>query len=178
MRKYTYEIGIVCMLVFILASCGVKTKSAGAGGSGLVQIFTKGKDSLLCFAGPTEYNGIGISDEFEIDHTYLKVKDHSNPVTCNFSLISHDATLRPSKVSIQLGTETFTTDSLTKLYAEGRDKKDYIYRYSFQVSDSFFYKWMQTPRPILKVNDRAFEGGKEFRKDSDVIFRRILFDIY
>ncbi len=178
MIKYTCEIAFICFTALILASCGVKTKSAGGGSTGLVQIFTKGKDSLLCFAGPTKYNSVENSDKFEIDHTYLKVKDHSNPVVCNFSLISRDASIRPSSVTILLGTQTLQTDSLTKLYAEGYGKKDYIYRYSFQVSDSLFYQWMQTPKPIVKVDNRTFEGGKDFRKDSNEIFRKILFDIY
>ncbi len=179
MRKYDYRSFLIFFAALLLIACGVKRNSSGTSGGGdLVQIFTKGKDSLLCFAGPIEYDAVNNKDEFEIDHTYLKVKNHSNPVVCNFSVRSKDSQFRPTSIVLNLDGQNFTTTELTKLFAEGQGKKDYVYRYSFEVSDSLFYRWMSSKSAAINVNDRSFNGGKKFKKASDIIYRSFLFDLY
>ncbi len=179
MRKYGCKSFLIFITALLLVACGVKRNSSGSGGGGdLVQIFTKGKDSLLCFAGPVEYSAVNNKDAFEIDHTYLKVKDHSNPVVCNFSVRSKDSQFRPTTIVLNLDGQNFTTTELTKLFAEGQGKKDYVYRYSFEVSDSLFYQWMKSKVAVVSVNDRKFNGGKKFRKTSEIIYRSFLFDLY
>jgi|JI102314A1RNA_FD_contig_71_859537_length_1276_multi_2_in_0_out_0_2 hypothetical protein len=178
MRKYAFEILLAAMVVFIATSCGVKTSATGSASTGLVQVFTKGKDSLLCFAGPIEYVAKNNKDKFEIDHTYLKVKDQSNPVVCNFSILSRDAQFRPNEISLELDGKKHAISNLNKLFAEGRGKKDFIYRYSFQVSDSLFYTWMKCESPVLQVNERIFTGEKKYRKGAEQVFRSFLFDLY
>jgi hypothetical protein len=180
MIKFVCKVFVSFLFTSLCFSCvGLKTgKGGGVSSPSLVKMFNKGKDSLLCHAGPVEYSPVNCKDELEMDYTYLKVRGYSNPVTCNFSLISEDATIRPEKVMIDLNGQKTNVNQLEKFFAEGIDKKSYRYRYSFQVSDSVFYKWMQQEHPIITVNDRTFEGKKDFRKKSDVIFRSILFDLY
>ncbi|MBX7051924.1 MAG: hypothetical protein K1X54_07800 [Flavobacteriales bacterium] len=179
MKKYICEYVLLLAVMMVVASCGVKAPAASGGrGDGFVKIFTKGKDSLLCFGGPIKYEATGNRDEFSIDHTYLKVKDKSNPVTCNFSVITEDNTFRPEKITLELSGVLTDCGKPEKIYAEGYGKKSYIYRYSFSVSDSLFYQWMQNEKPVITVNDRKFTGGKKFRKGSEAIFRSFLFDLY
>lgn len=180
MRKFVSELLAIFIFSVALLSCvGVK---AGKGGGGsrpsLVKMFNKGKDSLLCHAGPVEYSPINCKDDLEMDYTYLKVRGHSNPVVCNFSLVTDDASIRPEEVTIDLNGQKTYVNSLEKFFAEGIDKKLYKYRYSFQVSDTVFYKWMQQEHPIITINDRSFEGKKDFRKKSEIIYRSMLFDLY
>ena len=179
MKKFICEYIVFVGAMLMLASCGVKAPAAsGGGGDGFVKIFTKGKDSLLCFGGPIKYKAINGDDEFSIDHTYLKVKDHSNPVICNFSIITKDNAFRPEKVTLDLNGQITDCGRPEKIYAEGYGKKSYIYRYSFTVGDSLFYQWMQNEKPAITVNDRKFTGGKKFRKGAEAIFRSFLFDLY
>jgi hypothetical protein len=177
MRKFVFSSWILALVVTSFMAC-VKVKGGSGARAGLVQIYTKGKDTLVCFAGPVSYESVGNKDKFSIDHTYLKVKDKSNPVKCNFSIISEDPTLRPESISIDIDGNIIQGVGLYKIYAEGYGKKDYIYRYSFDVQDSLYYKWMQCQHPVIHVNDRVFEGGKRYQKDSKAIFRMILFDLY
>jgi hypothetical protein len=178
MKRSNYKYVFVACLLVLLASCGVNAPGATKGsGDGMVQIFSKGKDSLLCYGGPLQYSPKGNDDAFSIDHTYLKVKGHSNLVVCNFSLISKDASFRPEKVTLALGEKHYELGTPEKMYAEGYGKKKYVYRYTFSVSDSLFYKWMQYEEPIITVNDKSFEGGKKYRKGSESIFRAFLFDL-
>lgn len=179
MKKFIFEYIVVLSALLMLASCGVKAPAAsGGGGDGFIKIFTKGKDSLLCFGGPISYQSENNQDAFSIDHTYLKVKGKSNLVTCNFSIITKDNAFRPEKLTLELGDQKTECGKPEKIYAEGYGKKKYIYRYSFTVSDSLFYQWMQNEKPVITVNDRKFTGGKKFRKGADAIFRAFLFDLY
>lgn len=178
MAKYGYSIISVFVVALFFASCAGVKNSAGPGKPGMVKIFTKGKDTLLCHAGPVKYDALAPKEYFEVDHTYLKVKGHSNPVVCNFSLITPDDQFRPTAVSVQLGDQVYNYNQLEKFFAEGYGKKDYKYRYSFSVSDSVFYKWMKCEEPIIKVNDKTFKGGKSFRKGANTIYRMVLFDLY
>jgi hypothetical protein len=70
-----------------------------------------------------------------------------------------------------------TFSSLQKFFAEGYGKKDFIFRYSWQISDTLFYEWMKTESSAIFVNQRKFISGKKFRKDASEIYRKILFDL-
>lgn len=177
MKKYASESLFVLFCVWLLTSCtGVKT-SSGPGSPGLVKIFSKGQDSLLCHAGPVKFKADGHSDDLSMDYTYLKVRNTSNPVTCNFSIITRDESFRPQHVVIEVNGLQHTFSSLQKFFAEGYGKKDYIHRYSFQISDSLFYDWMKAENSAVFINDKKFISGKKFRKDASEIYRKILFDL-
>jgi|688.fasta_scaffold01211_39 hypothetical protein len=179
MGKFAFKTILFALTLGWLSSCvGLKTGSNGNTAPGLIKVFSKGKDSLLCHAGPVMYTPVNCNDDLEIDYTYLKVKDHSNAVVCNFSLVSKDATFRPESVTIQVNEKRTTVNQLEKFFAEGYGKKEYKFRYSFQVSDSLFYDMMNTESLLISVNDRAFKGGKDHRKKSNLIFRAVLFDLY
>ena len=175
MKKSIYNLLIIVLLG--TWSCGIKRASSGSA-AGPTKIFSKGADTLLCFAGPLEYESLNNRDQLSIDHTYLKVKGKSNPVTCAFSLISTDTRFIPESIVVSTETGSDTITSFDKYFAEGYDKKRYHYRYAFMVSDSLFYRWMQSSQPVITLNDRRFSGGKKFRKTSEVVFRKILFDLY
>ncbi len=177
MKKFGFEILLVVLVLCSLSACkGVKPASGGGGG--LVQVFIKGKDSLLCHAGPISYKALARGDRFEIDHTYLKVKDHRNKVICNFSVYTTDADFRPSTVTIVTKNRTIEADSLTKFFAEGFGKHSYHYRYSFAVSDLDFKDWILEKEPTIQVGGKQFTGGRKYRKDAEQVYRRILFDAF
>jgi hypothetical protein len=179
MKKFDFKFIIAVLLIAVLHACvGMKTSSGGGSSPSLVKMYSKGKDSLLCHAGPVEYHGVNNSDELELDYTYLKVKGHSNDVVCNFSLISSDATIRPDRVTIEVNGEKTSVNDLEKFFAEGYGKKHYKYRYSFSISDTLYYNLMKSEKPLITVNDRVFTGGRDHRKKSNTIFRAILFDLY
>jgi hypothetical protein len=178
MAKFAYSFISFLFVAMLIASCAGVKNSAGPGKPGMVKIFTKGKDTLLCHAGPVKYNASASHEYFEMDHTYLKVKGHSNPVVCNFSLITRDDQFRPTAVSVQLDGQVYNYDHLEKFFAEGYGKNDYKYRYSFSVPDSVFYNWMQCEEPLITINGKSFKGGKSFRKGANTIYRMILFDLY
>jgi hypothetical protein len=179
MKKFDYKLFLLALLLPAMHACvGMKTSSGGGSSPSLVKMYNKGKDSLLCHAGPVEYQGVNSKDELELDYTYLKVKGHSNDVVCNFSLITSDATLRPDKVTVEVNGEKTTVSDLEKFFAEGYGKKQYKYRYSFKISDTLYYHLMKSERPLITVNDRVFSGGRDHRKKSNTIFRAILFDLY
>jgi hypothetical protein len=177
MKKYVFELLAGILLVTSLLACkGVKPASGGGGG--LVQVFVKGRDSLLCHAGPISYKRDQRGERFEIDHTYLKVKSHRNQVVCNFSVFTADATFNPEGLSIELSSRTIEVSTLTKFFAEGFGKKKYHYRYSFTVSDVEFRDWMLDAEPVLSMGGKKFTGGKSFRKDAGQVYRQILFDAF
>ena len=177
MKKYVFELFLGIFLVTSLLACkGVKPASGGGGG--LVQVFVKGKDSLLCHAGPISYNSTQRGERFEIDHTYLKVKNQRNSVVCNFSVFTTDATFKPERLSIELSSKTIEVGTLTKFFAEGFGKKKYHYRYSFTVSDVEFRDWMLDAEPVLSMGGKKFTGGKSFRNDAGQVYRQILFDAF
>ena len=177
MKKFGFEIMMIVIVACLLSACkGVKPASAGGGG--LVQVFIKGKDSLLCHAGPIPYKALTRGDKFEIDHTYLKVKNERNNVICNFSVYTPNADFRPSSVSIVLKNRTIEINSLTKFFAEGFGKHKYHYRYSFEVSDVDFKDWMRDIEPTIEAGDKQFRGGRRYRKDAEQVYRRILFDAF
>ncbi len=167
------------MAIISMASCvGMKTGSSQGSSPSVVKMFNKGKDSLLCHAGPVQYEALNCKDEFEVDYTYLKVKGQSNPVTCNFSLISDDATFRPASVIVKVDRSETKVDNLEKFFAEGFGKRHYKYRYSFQIPDSVFFNMMKSEDVVITVNDRSFAGKRDHEKKSQVIFRSMLFDLY
>ncbi len=177
MKKYASDSFIVLFLVLFLSSCtGIKT-SSGPGSPGLVKIFSKGQDSLLCHAGPVKFKADGHADKLSMDYTYLKVKNTSNPVTCNFSIITRNESFRPQHITLEIDGVQHTFSSLQKFFAEGYGKKDYIHRYSWQISDTLLYDWMIAESSAIFINDRKFISGKKFRKDASEIYRKILFDL-
>lgn len=177
MKKYVFELLAGILLVTSLLACkGVKPASAGRGG--LVQVFIKGKDSLLCHAGPISYRSQQRGERFEIDHTYLKVKNQRNQVVCNFSVFAADQAFKPERLSIQLASRTIEVNTLTKFFAEGFGKKKYHYRYSFNVSDVDFRDWMLDAEPTVVVAGKKFRGGKSYRSNAGQVYRQILFDAF
>lgn len=177
MIRFVYSFYAAAVIVSLLTSCkGVKPSSAGGGG--LIQIFVKGRDSLLCHAGPIQYNSEQGGERFEIDHTYLKVKGHRNNVVCNFSLFTKDPTFKPTEVTVRLKDKQIHVASLTMFFAEGHGKKKYHYRYSFSVSDVEFRDWMLDASPVIDVGGKHFTGKKGFRTASEATYRRILFDAF
>ena len=177
MKKSAFEHFLLALIACALLACqGVKPASAGRGG--LVQVFIKGKDSLLCHAGPIAYNSQQKGDRFEIDHTYLKVKNQRNLVVCNFSVFTRDPAFKPESLSIQLTSKKIEVSSLTKFFAEGFGKKKYHYRYSFTLSDLDFRDWMLDTEPKISVNGKQFSGGSPYRKAADQVYRQILFDAF
>lgn len=177
MKKFGFEILLVLIVLCSLPACN-GLKPASGGGGGLVQVFIKGKDSLLCHAGPIPYQALARGDIFEIDHTYMKVNNHRNKVVCNFSVYTPDADFRPSSVTVVLKNRTIEADSLTKFFAEGFGKRNYHYRYSFAVSDVDFNDWMLEKQPTIQVGGKQFRGGRRYRKDAEQVYRRILFDAF
>ena len=177
MKKFGFEILLVVIVLCSLPACK-GLKPASAGGGGLVQVFVKGKDSLLCHAGPIPYRALTRGDKFEIDHTYVKVKNQRNKVICNFSVYTPDADFRPSSVTIVAKNRTIVADSLTKFFAEGYGQRNYHYRYSFSVSDLDFKDWMLEKEPTIQVGGKQFIGGRKYRKDAEQVYRRILFDAF
>jgi hypothetical protein len=177
MKKFGFEFMVGLVLACALLACkGVKPASGGSGG--LVQVFIKGKDSLLCHAGPISYTSLQRGERFEIDHTYLKVKNQRNQVVCNFSLFTTDPAFKPERLSIQLSSRTIEVNSLTKFFAEGFGKKKYHYRYSFTVTDLDFRDWMRDSEPSLSIDGKQFNGGRSYRKDAEQVYRQILFDAF
>lgn len=177
MKKYGFELIVFLLIAVLFSACqGVKTASRGSGG--LVQIFIKGKDSLLCHAGPIEYVSEQRGESLEIDHTYLKVRNQRNRVVCNFSLFTVDANFNPKSLTVQLGVKTIEVNSLEKFFAEGFGKKKYHYRYSFSIADTDFRDWMLEETPVLLIDGRKFKGEKSYRKASQQVYRQILFDAF
>ena len=177
MKKYGFELIAILFIATLFSACqGVKTASGGSGG--MVQVFIKGKDSLLCHAGPIEYTSQQRGERFEMDHTYLKVRDQRNQVVCNFSLFSSDSNFNPQSLSIQLGVKTIEVNSMDKFFAEGFGKKKYHYRYSFSIADTDFRDWMLQESPVLVVDGKKFTGGKSYRKSAEQVYRQVLFDAF
>ncbi len=177
MKKFVCKYVVGLLVVALIVGCkGVRPASGGGGG--LVQVFVKGKDSLLCHAGPIRYHSLQRGERFEIDHTYLKVKNQRNNVVCNFSVYTPDPSFRPEQLSILLKEKRIEVSSITKFYAEGFGKKKYHHRYSFTVSDIDFKLWMLDESPIIEVGGKRFEGKRPFRKDAHQVYRMILFDAF
>ena len=177
MKKYGFELIAILLIATLFSACqGVKTASGGSGG--MVQVFIKGKDSLLCHAGPIEYTSQQRGDRFEMDHTYLKVRNQRNQVVCNFSLFSSDPNFNPQSLTIQLGVKTIEVNSMDKFFAEGFGKKKYHYRYSFSVADTDFRDWMLHETPVLVIGGKKFSGGKSYRKSAEQVYRQVLFDAF
>ena len=177
MKKYGFELIAILLIATLFSACqGVKTASGGSGG--MVQVFIKGKDSLLCHAGPIEFTSLQRGDRFEMDHTYLKVRNQRNQVVCNFSLFSSDPNFNPQSLTIQLGVKTIEVNSMDKFFAEGFGKKKYHYRYSFSVADTDFRDWMLHETPVLVIGGKKFSGGKSYRKSAEQVYRQVLFDAF
>jgi len=177
MKKFVYNCTWVLLLSALIIGCkGIKPASGGGGG--LVQMFIKGKDSLLCHAGPIPYHSLQRGERFEIDHTYLKVRNQRNNVVCNFSVFTSDPSFKPENVSIQLKEKRIEGVSLSKFFAEGFGKKKYHYRYSFTIPDVDFKLWMLDESPVIEMGGKKFEGKRAFRKDAEQVYRIILFDAF
>ena len=177
MKKFVCKYVVALLFAALIVGCkGVKPASGGGGG--LVRMFIKGKDSLLCHAGPIPYYSMQGGERFEIDHTYLKVKNQRNNVVCNFSVYTTDAAFKPESVNIQLKEKRIVGESLTKFFAEGFGKKKYHYRYSFTVPDVDFKLWMLDESPVIEMGGKKFEGKRAFRKDAEQVYRIILFDAF
>jgi hypothetical protein len=178
MKKFVCKYVVGLLVVALIVGCKGVRPAAGGGGGGLVQVFVKGKDSLLCHAGPIPYHSAQSGERFEIDHTYMKVKNQRNQVVCNFSVFTTDPSFWPEHLSIQLKEKRIEVSSITKFYAEGYGKKKYHHRYSFTVSDVDFNLWMLDESPIIEVGGKTFEGKRSFRKDAKRVYRMILFDAF
>lgn len=177
MKKFASSYCVVLLLSVLVVGCK-SVKPASGGGGGLVQQFIKGKDSLLCHAGPIPYHSHQSGERFEIDYTYSKVKNQRNNVVCNFSVFTPDPAFKPEHLSIQLHDKKIEVTSLSKFFAEGFGKSKYHYRYSFTISDMDFKSWMLDAAPLVEVGAKKFEGKRAFRKDAEQVYRIILFDAF
>lgn len=177
MKKFVYNYCIGLALVSLIMGCkGVE--SASAGGGGLVQMFIKGKDSLLYHAGPILYHSPQGGERLEMDYTYLKVKNQRNNVVCNFSVFTDDPLFKPTQMSVQFQSKNIEIISLSKFFAEGFGNKKYHYRYSFVISDVDFQSWMLDESPLIEVGAKRFEVRRAFRKKAEQVNRMILFDAF
>jgi len=172
-QKLIYSAAVVCLMY----SCGGIKRSSEGDKAGLIKIYIKGKDSLLCFAGPVEFHALTEGD-LTMDYTYLKVRGHRNNVVCNFSVISKDANFRPDNIQVITDNGAQFSANLTLFFAEGYGRKKFHYRYSFETSDLNFQSWMLSQNPKLFIGNKNFTGARKFRKGANAIYRNILFDAF
>lgn len=172
-QKLIYSASIIC---FMQSCVGIKRSSEGDK-AGLIKIYIKGQDSLLCFAGPVEFHAM-TEGKLTMDYTYLKVRGHRNNVVCNFSVITKDANFRPNSIQVVADNGVPISADLTLFFAEGYGTKKYHYRYSFETSDMNFKSWMLSQNPKLFIGNKNFTGARKFRKGANAIYRNILFDAF
>lgn len=177
MRSWIQKLIFSAAVVCLMQSCvGIKRSSEGDK-AGLIKIYIKGKDSLLCFAGPVKFHAV-TEGELTMDYTYLKVRGHRNNVVCNFSVITEDASFRPDNIRVVANNEVQFSADLTLFFAEGYGTKKFHYRYSFETSDLNFKSLMLSQKPQLFIGNKNYTGERKFRKGANVIYRNILFDAF
>jgi hypothetical protein len=173
MRNFGYSL----LIAGLLPSCSGFKPASNSGATGLVKLYVKGKDSLLCFAGPLKYNASG-EGKLTMDYTYLKVRGNRNPVVCNFSFITKDEHFSSDTIVIQTDNGDTYSSGLTLFFAEGYGRNKFLYRYSFELPDLDFKNWMTSKEPKIFLGHRVFSGGKRYKQGARAIYRNILFDAF
>jgi hypothetical protein len=173
MKRWIYiSLFLACCIIL---SCASRNSTSSGQKPGLIKVFSKGRDSLLYFMGPIAYTSAN-GEKMEIDYTWLKTGSSPQHVVCNFTVLCYDPHWSPSQLKITLGgTSDTTIEQLEKFYSEARGK-GYAYRYSFQVDESFWLKWMRAETSSVAVVKYEFVPGKAWRRQSAAIQRSVIYD--
>lgn len=173
---------IVFLFLFLLPAVGCMPRSTSSGGSGqvsLVKVYNKAEGGTLYFAGPMAYKSTNSKDEISVDFSLTKPIDASEGIViCNFTYITRsNPDFEPVQVELAAANAAgAVVANFEKFYSELRRKR-YRYRYSFQVSESIWVRWMERDNHQIVLNGQPFIGGKKHKKHIEEVRAGVLFPL-
>lgn len=171
------RLSVLLLLFLPLAGCAPKM-AGGSGSPSLVKIFSRADGSTLYFAGPLYYEQVDGKSRLELDFTLIKMDKEKGTVTCNFTLASRELNaFVPETLALQSDSNKIHLVSEFKKLFQEKKRKDYRYRYSFELPEDLWVAWMQATPHFILLNDMQLKGGKKHKKHRQMIDDQVLFSI-
>lgn len=171
------KLSLLLLLFLPLAGCAPKM-GGGSGSPSLVKIFSRADGSTLYFAGPLYYEEADGKNKMELDFTLIKMGKEKGMVTCNYTLVSRELNaFAPKTFALHSDSgKLYEAVEFKKLFQE-KKRKDFRYRYSFELPEEEWVLWMKANPHFILLNDSRLEGGKKHKKHRQMIADQVLFSI-